>query len=63
MAFFVERECSCGERERQEVNEQAFDEEVDMDAGGCVSLVGDDDIITYYISSCKVCRSEQEEMV
>ena len=63
MAYFIIRECACGATDRKEVTEAEFDAEVELDAGGCVSMVGDDDIFTYQVHSCPICRQEEDEEI
>lgn len=61
MAYFIVRECACGCADRKEVSEEKFNAEVEEDLGGCVSMNGDDDTLTYQVHSCSVCRAEQDE--
>ena len=61
MAYFIDRECSCGVRDSNEVTEKEFNEEIELDVGGCMSVFGDNDTITYHVHSCTVCRKEADE--
>lgn len=61
MSYFINRECVCGCNYTKKVTKEKFETEVNEDFGGCVSVKGDDDILTYQIHSCSVCHTEQDE--
>lgn len=61
MAYFIIRECACGRNDRKEMTQERFESEVEQDLGGCVSVDGEDDTLTYQVHSCTVCRAEQDE--
>jgi len=60
MGYFIHRECACGSFKQKETTKEEFDAEVELDAGGCVSMVGENDIITYSVHSCAICRAEED---
>lgn len=63
MSYFIVRECVCGSRgDVKEVSETDFEKELaeDQDGKGAVSMVGENDYITYQKNSCKFCVSEME---
>lgn len=60
MAYFINRDCSCGGGNSKEVTEAEFEAEVAEDLDGVISVEGGNEVITYQVHSCKDCRAEQE---
>jgi len=60
MSYFIVRECACGGGDSKEVTEVDFETELAKDLGGELDVKDGNEVITYHIHSCSMCRAEQD---